>query len=55
MPVANTHNLVFPHRMVFMHLRISVEHLAANPKCPAVVGNVLLKIRDVVIRLCPQQ
>lgn len=42
-------------KMVFMHLRISVEHLAANNKCPRVVGNVLLKMRDVVIRLCPQQ
>jgi len=41
-------------RMVFMHLRISVEQLAASPKCPGIVGSLLLKSRDIVIRLCPQ-
>nr|AHY82416.1 transmembrane protein 33 [Schmidtea mediterranea] len=42
-------------KMVFMHLRMSVDQLAANPKCPAMVGNLMLKMRDLVIRLCPQQ
>ncbi|XP_065058702.1 transmembrane protein 33-like [Rhopilema esculentum] len=40
-------------RLMFQQMRLGVEQLARNPKCPAVVGRVLFGFTGFVSRLAP--